>query len=94
MVPKVRWISFVEACKSPQPEAFMRRWSNCEPCKAFANILPRTTRPAEGGKRMRVLVLTSVRLGPALVYAIGAVFAGSMLLLAMYPSRRLLGRCT
>ena len=36
---------------------------------------------------MRVLVLTFVRLGPALVYAIGAVFAASMLLLAMYPSR-------
>ncbi|MBX4936797.1 hypothetical protein [Rhizobium binae] len=36
---------------------------------------------------MRVLVLTLVRLGPALVYAIGAVFAASMLLLAMYPSR-------
>ncbi|MDK4733605.1 hypothetical protein [Rhizobium sp. CNPSo 3490] len=36
---------------------------------------------------MRVLVLTVVRLGPALVYAIGAIFAASMLLLAMYPSR-------
>lgn len=36
---------------------------------------------------MRVFVLTFVRLGPALVYAIGAVFAASMLLLAMYPSR-------
>ncbi|WP_434733632.1 hypothetical protein NL154_04075 [Rhizobium sp. YTUHZ044] len=36
---------------------------------------------------MRILVLTFVRLGPALVYAIGAVFAASMLLLAMYPSR-------
>ncbi|TAV86939.1 hypothetical protein ELI24_30690 (plasmid) [Rhizobium ruizarguesonis] len=35
---------------------------------------------------MRFLVLTFVRLGPALVYAIGAVFAASMLLLAMYPS--------
>ncbi|MBB2841257.1 UNVERIFIED_ORG: hypothetical protein GGE64_005039 [Rhizobium etli] len=36
---------------------------------------------------MRALVLAFVRLGPALVYAIGAVFAASMILLAMYPSR-------
>lgn len=36
---------------------------------------------------MRFLVLTFVCLGPAAVYAIGAVFAASMLLLAMYPSR-------
>ncbi|MBP2446978.1 hypothetical protein [Rhizobium leguminosarum] len=36
---------------------------------------------------MRLFVLTFVRLGPALLYAIGAVFSVSMLLLAMYPSR-------
>ncbi|WP_431322940.1 hypothetical protein [Rhizobium sp. YTU87027] len=35
---------------------------------------------------MRNLVLKCVRLGPTLVYAVGATFAVSMLLLALYPS--------
>lgn len=35
---------------------------------------------------MRALVLTFVRLGPALVYAVASIFAASILLLAAYPS--------
>jgi len=38
---------------------------------------------------MRSLVLTFVRLGPAVVYAVGAIFAVSMVLLAVYPSSAL-----
>ncbi len=38
---------------------------------------------------MRALVLTFVRLGPALVYAAGAIFALSIVLLAVYPSSAL-----
>ena len=35
---------------------------------------------------MSALVLTFVRLGPALIYAVGAIFALSIVLLAVYPS--------
>lgn len=35
---------------------------------------------------MRALVLMSVRLGPTFVYAAGAIFAASMILLALFPS--------
>lgn len=35
---------------------------------------------------MRALVLVFVRLGPTFVYAAGAIFAASMILLALFPS--------